>query len=255
MVAYPFDLAFHQQINIANVDEWRALDLHSLRGRVFLLCLAALFLLQLVRQRRWALYELAFLFIGVYSALSYSRFLFLAAILAMPLMATRIAGRPSLPARNRPLFNALLLLALIPVATFRLPGAKDDLAATLFPLHALPYLRDFRPQGNVFNEYLWGGFLEWNARQIPVMIDPRADIFEYNGTFKDYLDAVELVHTNEILQKYKIRYVLFERETPLVSFLLQTPAWKVDYEDGTTVLLERTLGIDCSNLRPGELCD
>jgi hypothetical protein len=239
LVAYPFNLAFHQQINIANVDEWRALDLHSLRGRVFLLCLAALFLLQLVRQRRWALYELAFLFIGVYSAISYSRFLFLAAILAMPLMATSI-HRPSPPARNRPLFNALLLLALIPVATIRLPGSRDDRAAALFPVQALPFLREFRPQGNVFNEYLWGGFLEWNARQIPVMIDPRADIFEYNGTFKDYLDAVELRGTNEVLKKYSIRYVLFERDTPLVSFLLQTPAWKIDYEDGTTVLLERT---------------
>jgi hypothetical protein len=241
LVAYPFNLAFHQQINIANVDEWRALDLHSLRGRVFLLCLAALFLLQLVRQRRWALYELAFLFIGVYAAISYSRFLFLAAILAMPLMATGIPGRRApRRARNRPLFNAVLLLLLIPVATIRLPSSRDDRAEALFPLQALPTLHEFRPRGNVFNEYLWGGFLEWNARQIPVMIDPRADIFEYNGTFKDYLDAVELRGTNEILKKYKIRYVLFERDTPLVSFLLQTPAWKIDYQDGTTVLLERT---------------
>jgi len=247
LVAYPFNLAFHQQINIANVDEWRPLDFHSLRGRVFLLCLATLFLLQLLRQRRWALYELAFLFISIYSAISYSRFLFLVAILAMPLMATRIAGRPSPPARNRPLLNALLLLALIPLSTLRFPAARDDRAATLFPLQALPTLRAFRPQGNVFNEYLWGGFLEWNARQIPVMIDPRADIFEYNGTFKDYLDAVELRGTNEVLNKYKIRYVLFERHTPLVLFLLQTPAWKIDYEDGTTVLLERTTALSDGN--------
>jgi hypothetical protein len=241
LVAYPFNLAFHQQINIANVDEWRALDFHSLRGRVFLLCLAALFLLQLVRRRRWALYELALLFIGLYSAMSYSRFLFLAAILAMPLMATGIPGLgPSQPARSRPLLNGVLLLALIPLAGLRLPAPTDDRAAELFPLQALPTLHDFSPQGNVFNEYLWGGFLEWNARRIPVMIDPRADIFEYNGTFKDYLDTVQLRDTNEILKKYKIRYVLFERDTPLVSFLLQTPTWKIDYEDGTTVLLERT---------------
>jgi hypothetical protein len=244
LVTYPFNLAFHQQINIANVDEWRPLDLHSLRGRVFLLCLTALFLLQLVRQRRWALYELAFLFIGLYSAMSYSRFLFLAAILAMPLMAVGIPGlAPSRPSRNRPLLNALLLLALIPFATYRLPAARDDQAAALFPVQALPCLRTFRPQGSVFNEYLWGGFLEWNARQIPVMIDSRADIFEYNGTFKDYLDAVQLRRTNEILGKYKIRYVLFEREAPLVLFLLQTPSWKVDYEDGTTILLERTAAL------------
>jgi hypothetical protein len=37
---------------------------------------------------------------------------------------------------------------------------------------------------------------------------------------------------------------LFGRNTPLVLFLTQTSAWKVDYEDGTTVLLERTSPLD-----------
>jgi hypothetical protein len=73
------------------------------------------------------------------------------------------------------------------------------------------------------------------------MIDSRADIFEYSGTFKDYLDATGLKNTNEVLRRYKIRYVLFEREAPMVAFLRQTPAWKVDYEDATTILLERSV--------------
>ena len=254
LVAYPFNLAFHQKLNIANVEEWRTLDFHSMRGRVFMVCLAALFLLQLVRRRRWALDELAFLLIGVYSALSYSRFLFLAAVLVMPLMAKGIPGlRPSRLRRNRPWFNAALLLALTPLFWFRFPAPVSRLPAPpsqglgpgeeKYPVQALAYLRGFHPQGNVFNEYIWGGFLIYHARQIPVMIDSRADIFEYNGTFKDYLDAVQLKDTNVILNKYKIRYVLFERDAPLVSFLLQTPAWKVDYQDRTAILLERSAGI------------
>jgi hypothetical protein len=72
------------------------------------------------------------------------------------------------------------------------------------------------------------------------MIDSRADLFIYNGAFKDYLDATQLRNTNEILNKYHIRYILFERDAPMISFLMETPAWKVDYEDGTTILLERT---------------
>jgi hypothetical protein len=244
LVAYPFNLAFHQQLNIANVDEWRTLDFHSMRGRLFLVCLAAIFLLQLVRRRKWMLYEVAFLSIGVYSALSYSRFLFLAAILIMPLMATSIPelGQSRLR-RNRPWFNATLLLALAPLAAFHSPAPASqnlDSADAKFPVHALPYLKNLQPQGNVFNEYTWGGFLEWHVRQIPVMIDSRADIFEYNGAFKDYLDAVALKNTDEILKKHNIRYVLLERDAPMVSFLTQTPAWKAIYEDETTILLERT---------------
>ncbi len=239
LVTYPFNLAFHQQLNVGNVDEWRELDFHSMRGRLLLACLASLFLLQVVRRRRWALDEIAFLFLGVYSAMSYSRFLFLAAILAMPLMAKDLPGLGPSPARReRPLFNAALLLALVLLAALHSP-ARTNAAEGKFPIRALPYLRGFQPEGNVFNEYIWGGFLEWHARQIPVMIDSRADIFEYNGTFKDYLDAIALKDTNGTLNKYKIRYVLFERETPLVAFLKQTPAWKVDYEDETTILLER----------------
>jgi hypothetical protein len=255
LVAYPFNLAFHQKLNIANVEEWQALDFHAMRGRLFLICLAAMFLLQLVRRRRWSLDEVAFLLVGVYSALTYSRFLFLAAILVMPLLAKEIPGLGrSRTRRNRPWFNAALLLALAPLAAFHFPApAAPHRAAesrqpspedAKYPLRALASLNAFHPQGNVFNEYIWGGFLIYHARQVPVMIDSRADIFEYNGTFKDYLDAVHLKNTDAILNKYKIRYVLFERDSPLVTFLVQTPAWKIDYEDETAVLLERSRTLD-----------
>jgi hypothetical protein len=119
----------------------------------------------------------------------------------------------------------------------------------LFPNAALVSLRDFRPQGNVFNDYLWGGYLEWHLRQIPVLIDSRVDIFEYAGVFKDYLDAVRLQNSLAILDKYKIRYVLFEQDAPLVYLLKQTHAWKIDYQDKTTILMER-LAAPASMPRP-----
>ena len=108
-----------------------------------------------------------------------------------------------------------------------------------FPSKALPYLSTFHPEGRVFNEFLWGGFLIWNAPHIPVFIDSRVDIFEYNGTFKDYLDITHLNNSIALLEKYQIRYVLFERNSPLVYLLKTSHAWKVDYEDGTTSFLER----------------
>jgi hypothetical protein len=251
LVAYPFNLAFHQQLNIANVEEWRTLDFHSMRGRVFLVCLASLFLLQLVRRRKWALYEVAFLFLGIYSAMSYSRFLFLSAILVMPLLAKEIPGLA--PWRPRPTslgfkwLNAVLLLALAPLVAFRFPAPasqSDDPAEAAYPVRALAYLQQYHPQGNMFNEYTWGGFLAYHAPQIPVMIDSRADIFEYNGTFKDYLDAVQLRNTDAVLNKYNIRCILFERDAPMIAYLLQTSAWKVDYEDQTAIVLERSSTLD-----------
>ena len=91
----------------------------------------------------------------------------------------------------------------------------------------------------MLNDYLWGGYLEWHQRQIPVFIDSRVDIFEYAGVLRDYLDVTRLKDSLVILDKYSIRYVLFQPQAPLVYLLRHTPGWKVDYEDKSTVLLER----------------
>jgi hypothetical protein len=243
LVFYPFDLAYRQKLNIANIQEWFTLDFHSARGKVMLVSLALLFLFQVLRPRKWALYELAFLFIGVYSAFNYTRFLFLAGILVLPLLARDLPGfAPYQPDKNKPRLNALIILALIPFAVLHTPDQGSVLASKQwkFPDHALPYLQKFHPEGNVWNDYLWGGYLIWHARQIPVFVDSRVDIFEYDGTFKDYIDATHLKNSLSILDKYKIRYVFFQKDTPLVYLLEHTTGWKVDYQDDTSVLLERS---------------
>jgi hypothetical protein len=72
----------------------------------------------------------------------------------------------------------------------------------------------------------------------PPEVDSRVDIFEYNGTFKDYLDATKLKNTLFVLDKYRIRYVFFQRDTPLVYLLEHTGEWKIQYQDDSSVLLE-----------------
>jgi hypothetical protein len=242
LVVYPLNLAFHQKLNIANVEEWASLDFHAARGHLLLLVLALVFFAQIYRGGKWAIYELGFLLIGVYSAFTYTRFLFLASILIFPLFAQVVSPLAAYREKqNRPWLNGAILCSLFLLMAHHMPsqaqaesGGDRD-----FPTRALPFLKNFHPQGRVFNEFLWGGYLEWNARQIPVMIDSRVDIFEYGGVLKDYLDAIRLKNTLSILDKYQIRYVLFEQNSPLVYLLEQTHAWKADYQDGTTILLER----------------
>ena len=72
-----------------------------------------------------------------------------------------------------------------------------------------------------------------------MFVDSRVDIFERNGTFKDYLDVVQLRHPLEVLDRRGVRYVLFAREAPLVLLLKATGQWSVQYEDATAVLRER----------------
>ena len=250
LVAYPFDLAFRQTLNVATVEEWRALDFHTPRAKIFLLTLLLLFAVQLLRRTRWALHELFFVAVGVYSAFLYSRFLFLAGLLVCPLVARQVAAcwtgtRAEIKDRSqhpgwRGLLHAVLIAAMVPVAVARFPSTQTMVRAeSAYPRQALAMLQAFQPQGPVFNEYTWGGFMEWHAPQVPVFIDSRMDIFERNGTLQDYLDVVRLKRPVEVLDRHRIRYVLFGRDTPLALFLKTSPAWAVRYEDATTVLLER----------------
>ena len=241
LTAYPFDLAFNQKLNIAHVEEWQALDSHTIRARVFFALLGGGFVAQLVRRRAWAPYQLAFCFTGIYAALLHTRFLFLAAILSLPLFAEDLAWEPHPPARKDKSLLRLSLLGLAVVSTIRISQSRMAVVSETagYPTQALPFLRSFHPQGPVLNDYLWGGYLELYAPNIPIFIDSRVDIFERRGIFRDYLEILEMKNTLAILERDRIRYVLFTRDSPLAYFLKQLPAWKIDYEDGTTVLLER----------------
>ena len=242
LVLYPFDLAFRQTLNVANVEEWHSLDLHSARGRLVIAALALVAGRQMWRPRRWHLTELSLFAVGLYSAFTYSRFLFLLALLAAPIAArsfprrSRLAPKPGNPAWNAALLASVLLFAALDV---RRQIATADAAMQQFPVAALPALSHLPPHSRIFNEFLWGGYLEWYRPDTPVFVDSRVDLFEYNGTFRDYLDIIHIVNTMELLDRYRIDAVFFERDTPLVYLLRRTAQWTVTYEDARVVLLER----------------
>jgi hypothetical protein len=242
-VLYPFDMAFRQKLNVNHVDEWMSLDFHSVRGKILFAMLAATIVLALVRKRRWMLDEVAFVLLGFYAAMTYSRFLFLAAIVLTPILAKELDFFPPYRAENdKTWLNAVLIVGILAACVWRFPSRDFLMRETVrdYPVKALSYLKAFHPQGRVFNEFLWGGYLIWNVRDIPVFIDSRIDIYEYKGVFADYLDAMGLKNTLEILDKYHIRYVLYKRESPVAYLLMHNSGWKTRYQDGTTVLLERT---------------
>ncbi len=242
LVAYPFDLAFRQTLNVANVAEWQPLDLHSLRGKIVVAAVALLAGRQLTRPRKWSLVELALLTLGIWSALNYSRFLFLFAILVAPAVARSLRrGSANVHPGNR-LLN-VCVLALVPVLlTFSLSKSlrSRDQGMSQFPKEAYGALMTLKPNSRILSEYLWGGYLEWYSPDTRVFIDSRVDIFEHNGTFRDYLEIVRLKNSLALLDRYAIDAVFFEKDTPLVYLLTHSGMWKVSFDDGSKVLLERT---------------
>ena len=242
LVFYPFDLAYGQKLNVSSITEWRSLDFHELRGKLVFGMLAATIIFGLARKRTWSLDEVAFLLLAFYSALTYSRFMFLAAIILAPLLAKELDFLPDYrPDIDKPWLNALLIACVVAASAWSFPSEKYLMQETVrdYPEKALPYLQQFRPAGNVFTDYFWGGYLIWHTRDIPVFVDSRVDIFDHRGVFRDYLDAMGIKRPFEVFDSYHIRYILHRKRTPLGYLLLHSAAWKVDYDDGTTILLER----------------
>jgi len=242
LVFYPFDLAFRQKLNIAHVAEWVSVDFHDLRGKVVLVLLASLLLSTLLRNHRWKLAEVCLVVFALYCGLTYIRFLFLVGILAAPVLAKILDFVPPYrPEIDKRLLNALLMVLMVGGMVRYWPTAAE-LALSVrkdYPAQVLPFLKTHPPAGPMLNFYLWGGYLGWHDRNLKVFIDSRLDIFEYAGVLQDYLDLLGLTKSQDILDKYGIRYVLFPPNEPLTYTLRHDPGWKVIYSDQVSVLFER----------------
>lgn len=241
MVLYPFDMAYRQKLNIANVEEWASIDFHLPRGKVALVLILALLALALTRRKSWKLSEAAMVAFALYASLTYVRFLFMAGILIAPVLARRLDFVPTYKREvDRSWLNAAIVAVICAVMVYRIPSSKalaEDLGKK-FPARAVRFLQQ-HPGQRVINHYMYGGYLIWSSPSIPTFVDSRTDIFEYQGVLQDYLELIRLTKSLEVLDKYKAHFVLFPKADPLSYLLRNNASWKIAYEDDQDDIFER----------------
>jgi hypothetical protein len=207
--------------------------------------LVILLVTALLRPRRWTLAEVGLGMFALYSALTYSRFLFFLGIVIAPVLARIFTFVPRYRREDdTPVINAFVMLLLIGGIIHYWPRQPrlEALVSEQYPVEAVSYLHTHGPTAPMLNFYLWGGYLNWRDPQLKMFIDSRVDIFEYSGVLKDYLDILALNQPEALLNKYGIRYVLFPHGEPLTYVLQHDPNWKVVYSDHISVLLEKSGG-------------
>src|SRR5207247_3191336 len=117
----------------------------------------------LLRNRRWTVAELGLVLFGLYSGLTYTRFLFLLAVLVAPVVAKTLDFAPPYrPEADTPLLNTLVIALMIGSMLYYWPkgAALEKSVDEVYPTQALPYLKAHPPQGRVLTHYLWGGYLD-----------------------------------------------------------------------------------------------
>ena len=244
LVLYPFDLIFRQQLNVAVVDEWRSVDFQSYYGTVVFLIGAGIILFTLARRRAWPLSDVLFALLAFYAGLSHKRFLFLAGIVICPILSIELGSHvfsPYDPVKDKRWLNVIIMAAFFLFGIYHIPSSARLHAAEAqyFPAAALPDLKSHCTDERVFNRYEWGGYLIWNAPEIPVFLDSRTDIFEHHGVLLDYLKATSLNDSFAILDRYRIGCVLLNPSSELIYLLRHSPRWKVQHEDSVAVLMVR----------------
>ena len=242
LVLYPLEMALRQRLMVVSLDEWATVNFHAARGQIVMVLLAALFCSALATRCPWHLSDLLLLLLGFYCGLTHERFLFLAGIIVAPVVAVLLHSVPRYrPEIDKYWLNALMIFGILAFVAHRFPTPKqlERQVAAEYPAEALPYLESHALTGNMLNFYSWGGYLGWKNPQLKVFIDSRVDIYEYAGVFGDYLELTGLQDTLGLLDKYKIRWVLFPPQNPVTYLLRTNRDWKVVYSGATSTLLEK----------------
>ena len=242
LVTYPFKLLSRPQGVVQYIDEWQPVDFSNWNGRLALILIFGLLAASLFSSRRWRLDQVLLAAFALSVALLHVRFLFFAGLIIAPILAPNLRlFSPYERELDKPFLNAGIMAAVIASMILLFPS-NTELEQSIdaaYPRGALEFMQRHSINGRLFNQYAWGGYIEWNAPTLKTFIDGRADIFLYNNAFIDFLRATALNNSLEIMDKYKIDYILIPPEEPLSYLLKHGDGWQPIYSDNIAVLFQR----------------
>jgi hypothetical protein len=227
----PFDMLLNQKVNLAVVEEWHPLGLSTSTGIAAVAAIGLMLAANLVRGRKWKLYEVAFIFSAWYLALSHQRFAFLACVVTMPWLAADVARSfyGELTETTISALNALFAAGILAGCIYSFPSEAElqrDLAAGM-PLQSIASIQ---LSGRTFNDYSLGGMMAFQSR--PNFLDSRVDTFEHHGILQQYLQIENLQNPFGLLDANRIDRVLTRADGALAFTLEHSPGWRIEMREG-----------------------
>jgi hypothetical protein len=127
------------------------------------------------------------------------------------------------------------------------PDTIAEARADALPLEAIAYLEEARPPGPMFNSYNWGGYLIWEARDYPVYVDGRTDLYD-DELLRVYLSIYFASEDNwsTSLDEAGINLVLVEPGSPLARVLAVESGWERAFSGEKAVIYTRETPLDAN---------
>jgi len=233
----------------ARIGEWQPFSVSSPIGWEFLMYLALLAILVLIYFKKIDLTLLGLGTVFAFLAFSSWRNMPVLIIMTIPLWVyiVKNATDPVLPALLKKKFVLFLLLLAVAIIGYQQTSTawavshNPDLLAKAggYPKEAVEYIKanPEKFQGNMYNEYNWGGYLIWQLPEHKVFIDGRMPHLKIGDRhiFKDFNDLQELRDPKRIIEKYNIDWLLIYNNRLLGSYL-PSEGFKKVYEDDLSAI-------------------
>ncbi len=149
------------------------------------------------------------------------------------------------------LFSVILTIGLIIIIN-NANLFKSGIKANNYPEGVVKFLKENRIQGNMFNPYVWGGYLMWSLYpDYKVFIDGRGLIgdvfFEEVKVMEAYPgNLAGLPEWKAYLNAYDVNFIITYsvgnftgRLVPLIPALLHDPEWHLVYFDNISLIFVR----------------
>ena len=142
------------------------------------------------------------------------------------------------------------LIVILGVTALRIsntlsPTRQRDLDTANYPVGAADWLAAHPEVGTrMFNQYGFGGYLAYRFYPQPnrkVFIFGEAALMG-DGLLNEYADVYYVRSKwKQVLDKYRVDYVVENKGDPLANLLATQPDWKLVYEDKVAVIYVRKL--------------
>lgn len=144
---------------------------------------------------------------------------------------------------NSILLLSLFLLAPILIEKFALSHYAVSWSTFYhYPHEAVSYIKKHKLEGNMFNDYSWGGYLIYALPEKKTYVDGRMASWREGSraSLEEYINVVDYPQDYiGLLEEYSIDFVLEKPETTLVKFLATNPEWELLYDDDDSALFMR----------------
>ncbi len=139
-----------------------------------------------------------------------------------------------------PVFNWFFLCGLIIIINLRFPYSKEIkscVQARAYPIEAVEFIKENKLPGPMFNSLLWGSYLIYMLYpEYKVAFDGRTQVYG-DKLLREYcnVQSIEPGWQN-VLEKYKVNFILWRREKPLTQILIRDTNWRLIYQDDWAVI-------------------